>query len=141
MPQMRPSLSRWRGGPLVNRVVLLVALILGVMALAPTAQQFVQQRQQISDIRNDIAVQQQHAEQRRSELSRWSDPAYVEAQSRSRLFYAKPGDTVYFVSGGVHADTSRPVQQVSPQQHPTKHDWVDLAVTSIVEVGTRGEDK
>ena len=32
-----------------------------------------------------------------AEKARWSDPAYVAQQARTRLQYAKPGETVYVV--------------------------------------------
>ncbi|MGO2112940.1 MAG: septum formation initiator family protein, partial [Pseudoclavibacter sp.] len=90
--------SRRSVRPSGGTVIMLVTVLLGVTVLAPTLQQFIQQRQRIADLQNHIAVVETEISELQTEQARWNDPAYIEAQARGRLLFVTPGDTSYLVT-------------------------------------------
>lgn len=133
-----PAAARRRTGrlPSVGSIVVLVAIVLAVVTLAPTVQQFVQQRQRIADLGAEIEQTRQHIETLEIEQARWADPAYIEAQARGRLLFIRPGDTLYMVARDGLDVPQDAGAAVSVEQHATEHDWLELAASSFVVAGT-----
>lgn len=125
-PRIRPS-----GGS----IILLVAVLLGVVVLAPTVQQFVAQRQRVADLHASIAATETEIANLQAQEVRWSDPAYIEAQARGRLLFVKPGETAYLVTDSSGGTPAAPPPTVSVDMHETQTDWVATLAQSFVEAG------
>jgi len=117
-------------------VVALVLLALAVVVLAPSLRLLVEQQQQISAL--ELSVQQQQAEvtNLQSELGRWSDPAYIEAQARQRLLFVYPGEYSYLVTNPpVEDPATGAAQPASAQLQTTKVDWLAALLGSSYAAG------
>jgi hypothetical protein len=68
--------------------VLSIAFVL----VFPTLRQYLDQQVQLQQLRAEVAQAEARGEDLQAELDRWSDPAYVEAQARSRLAFVMPGE-------------------------------------------------
>lgn len=77
-------------------VVLTVAAILSVM-LVPSLYQWWQQERELSQIKAQVAEQQQKNADMQRQLDLWNDPDYISTQARERLGYVRPGETQYTV--------------------------------------------
>ena len=78
-------------------IATLTILVLTVVVLAPSLRIFVQQQQQIAQLRAHVEAQKDGVEDLQGERARWDDPSYVEAQARERLNYVYPGETSFLV--------------------------------------------
>lgn len=113
-----------------------VTLLLGVVVLAPSVQQFVAQRQRVAELEQSIAATQQQIDQLQAEKDRWTDPAYIEAQARGRLLFVRPGDTAYIVVDSDGAAQQAQDVPVSVEQHATESNWLDTFGESFLTAGT-----
>ena len=106
-----------------------------VAAFEP-ADAVVEQRQQIAQLEREVAEASERLDQIDAEVARWSDPAYIEAQARDRLFYVYPGDTSYLVLGG---DTSPLIPDddvpVTDSVQTESVDWIDAFLSSVYTAG------
>ena len=80
-------------------LVLGLAMAAVTVALAPNVHTFMEQRAEISALKQDIAAQSSQQAAFQSELARWEDPAYVKQQARDRVSMLMPGETGYWVYG------------------------------------------
>jgi cell division protein FtsB len=71
--------------------ILAVVLAALAIALAAPLRQLISQRAQLSSLRDSVATQQQQLKDLQRTQKLWTDPAYVAAQARQRLHYARPG--------------------------------------------------
>lgn len=126
---------RARIRPSGGSIILLVAVLLGVVVLAPTVQQFVAQRQRLSDLRESIAATETEIANLQAQEARWSDPAYIEAQARGRLLFVKPGETAFLVTDSPSTRGGGEPSGVSVDMHETQTDWVATLAQSFVEAG------
>jgi cell division protein FtsB len=117
-------------------LTILLLVVAALVMLAPQLKTLVEQRQQIAQLEREVAAASEHLEQIDSEVARWSDPAYIEAQARDRLFYVYPGDTSYLVLGG---DTSPIVPgddlPVTDSVQTESVDWIDALLSSVYTAG------
>lgn len=121
----RPVLSA-RAGAVLGVLVVLMAI------LAIPFKEWITQRARIADLESQLEWHTQRTEELRAALDRWDDPAYVEAQARSRLHFVRPGQVGYVVlaedeAGAPETTTTRPMVQ-APRGGP----WWS-AVWSTVE--------
>ncbi|MBC7290573.1 MAG: septum formation initiator family protein [Actinotalea sp.] len=85
------------------RLVSIRAMVLGVVVLVaftllfPSVRAYLGQQAELEELRQDLAAAQHRQDYLRGELDRWGDPAFVQAQARSRLSYVMPGETPYRV--------------------------------------------
>ncbi len=79
-------------------VLFAVVAALGV-TLTQGLRVYFSQAQEIAEVRAQIETQRAEIERINDELTRWDDPAYVEAQARERLGWVMPGETGYRVIG------------------------------------------
>lgn len=79
--------------------ILAVALCAVLVTLAYPARELLAQRAQIAALHAQVDAQQARVDALKATQSRWSDPAYVEAQARDRLHFVMPGQTQYIVLG------------------------------------------
>ncbi|NVM99954.1 septum formation initiator family protein [Arthrobacter sp. SDTb3-6] len=80
-------------------LVLGLAMAAVTVALAPNIHTYMDQRAEISALKQDIVAQTAQQGVAKSELARWDDPAYVKQQARDRVSMLMPGETGYWVYG------------------------------------------
>ncbi|CAL9468617.1 septum formation initiator family protein [Streptomyces albus] len=106
-----------RKGRLTGRAALLALVLCSlVVALAYPTRQYVTQRSQIADQREQAERARAAVRQLSQEKARWQDPAYVERQAREHLHFVRPGETGYTMRDGT-ADVSRP-REHGPADRP-----------------------
>lgn len=115
--------------------LMLALLILAVIVLAPNLRVFIEQRQQISALKQDVDGAQQAVNSLDGNLARWSDPAYIKSQARERLFYVFPGEVSYLVLGGDSAVANSGGLPISDQIQTTRVDWTSTLLSSIFTAG------
>lgn len=74
-----------------------VVVLIAFSLVFPTVQAWLGQRADLEALAAEVAEAEQTERDLRSELDRWGDPAYVQAQARERLSYVMPGETSYRV--------------------------------------------
>ncbi|MFQ4147751.1 septum formation initiator family protein [Arthrobacter sp. LAPM80] len=81
--------------------LLVLGLVMGVVTLllAPNVHTFLEQRAEITALRNDIVAKEAQQSANQAELARWDDPAYIKQQARDRVSMLMPGETGYWVYG------------------------------------------
>ena len=112
-------------------VIALGLLALAGVVLAPNLRLLVEQQQQIAALERSVADGRTQVADLQSELGRWSDPAYIEAQARQRLLFVYPGEYSYIVTNPLDEDeagTSAP--PVSNQLQTTRVDWLGALLAS-----------
>ena len=126
------------------RLVTPRALVLGVVVLLafalvyPTAQSYLAQRARLDAAERDLADAQTRRAELDNELERWSDPAYVTSQARSRLSFVLPGERAFRVVDPETVDA--PTPQAGPAGTLTRSDraWYADVWTSVKIVGGGG---
>lgn len=71
--------------------------VFAVVVLASPLHRYLVARGDLAQAKADRATTSADLAELQAEAARWNDPSYVEQQARSRLQYAKPGETVYVV--------------------------------------------
>ncbi|WP_336924033.1 FtsB family cell division protein [Aquipuribacter sp. SD81] len=85
-------------GARTRRVVVLLALgVVCALVLAPPLRLYVQQQQDIAEVRAEIAEREAAVDRLEGDLELWDDEAYVAAQARERLGLVRPGEVGYVV--------------------------------------------
>ena len=113
---------------------MLLLVVAALVVLAPSLKTFVEQQQQIAQLRAQVEDAQADVDDLESEIDRWSDPAYIEAQARDRLYYVYPGDITFLVIG----DDSLPDEgglPISDEIQTTQVDWVRALLSTVYEAG------
>jgi cell division protein FtsB len=135
--------ERWLSNIRVSSftVMMLGLLVLGVIVLAPSLKLLIQQRSQIADLERTVADQKSSVSSLKSQVARWDDPAYIEAQARNRLLFVFPGEYSYLVipqSGVTDVQNGTPI---SKHIQTTHTDWVQALGTSILTAGLSNATK
>jgi cell division protein FtsB len=117
-------------------VLVLVVAVLTV-SYASSLKAYLQQRQHMTDLKQQIAQSESDITVLEREKERWRDPAYVQSQARARFGYLMPGETSYVVLGAdgkpLETQTSLlPKKDVIVKQ-PTA--WWDTAWDSVLLAG------
>jgi hypothetical protein len=68
-----------------------------VISYASSMRAYLQQRDHINQLRQQIVSSKADIARAEREKRRWQDPAYVEAQARARFGWVLPGETSYQV--------------------------------------------
>ncbi len=121
-------------------IATLTVLVLTVVVLAPSVRIFVQQQQQLAQLRADVEAQKAGVEELTDERARWDDPRYIEAQARERLNYVYPGEFSYLVIDDGNTVATSDGQPISSQVQTTQVDWVRLMLSSVLTAALT-EDK
>ena len=89
-----------RRSPLTGRAAVL-ALVLAALVLSSIVplRAYFSQRADLAELRAQTAGQEQRVAALKAAKQKWEDPAYVEAQARSRLKFVMPGEVGYVVLG------------------------------------------
>ena len=113
---------------------MLLLVVAALVVLAPSLKTFVEQQQQIAQLREQVENAQTDVDDLNAEIDRWSDPAYIEAQARDRLYYVYPGDITFLVIG----DDALPGEgglPISDEIQTTQVDWVRALLSTVYEAG------
>lgn len=116
-------------------IVMLVVLVLAVIVLAPSLRIFVQQQQQLAQLRAQVLEQKGGVKDLNDERARWDDPSYIEAQARERLNYVYPGEYSYLVIDDGKTQTTGDGQPISDRVESTRVDWVRTLLSSVLTAG------
>jgi len=116
-------------------LTVLALIVAALVVLAPQLKTLVEQRQQIAQLEAEVERAQQELDDINAEVARWSDPAYIEAQARDRLYYIYPGDTAYLVLADRDAPTVTDEQPISDSIETTRVDWVTALLSSVYTAG------
>ena len=141
--------ERLRGVTSNLRLIVIIALIgLGMVILAPQAQLWFQQRQQIAQLEQQVAQAKDDLAKMKRTQQRWSDPVYIRSQARNRLYYVLPGEISYLVMGadgisssdvsgtvGAQLAQERASSQISTSITRAKKNWVNSLMQSVVRAG------
>jgi cell division protein FtsB len=115
--------------------VILGVLIVFVVVLAPSLRLYIEQRQQLAALQQAVADKQSQNAQLDSEVARWSDPAYIKAQARDRLYFVMPGETSFLVIDDQAPTAPADDVPVSTGIQNTKVDWLGALFSSGVNAG------
>lgn len=113
----------------------LILLVSALIVLAPGLKTFFEQRQQIAQLEQEVVDAQQEVDDLNAEIARWSDPAYIEAQARDRLYYVYPGDIAFLVIGGDEEGLDDGGLPVSAEIQSTQVDWVRALLSTVYQAG------
>ncbi|MEN9620041.1 MAG: hypothetical protein RL499_234 [Actinomycetota bacterium] len=136
LPSDAPASTPWfRNLQVSGFTVTVLLLIVGALiVLAPSLRVLVEQQQEIAALEQRVAEQQAVVDELQTDIDRWKDPAYIEAQARDRLLYVYPGDITYLVvDDGMTVDDDN--TDVSTEIQTTRIDWTRALLSSIVTAG------
>jgi cell division protein FtsB len=122
-------------------IMMLGLLVLGVVVLAPSLKLLIEQRDRIAGLEHTVAEQKKQVSSLKSQVARWDDPAYIEAQARNRLLFVFPGEYSYLVipqSGTAAATNATPI---SKHIQTTQIDWVQALTSSLLTAGLSTETR
>ena len=101
---------------------MLILIIGALVVLAPSLRVLGEQRQELAALEQRVAEQQALVDGLATEIDRWQDPAFIEAQARDRLLYVYPGDISYLV---IHADLG--IGLHTPYPNPDKTGYYNIS--------------
>ena len=84
--------------------VLAIVLVALIASYASTLRNWIDQRQQLSQLRQENQERTAAVADLQHQVRRWDDPAFVESQARSRFGWVMPGEVGYVVID----DTGKP---------------------------------
>lgn len=116
-------------------LAILLLVVGALIVLAPSLKTFVEQQQQIAALEAEVALAEADVDDLQSEIDRWSDPAYIEAQARERLYYVYPGDITFLVIGDENAGLEEGGLPISDEIQTTRVDWVRALLSTVYEAG------
>lgn len=84
------------GGSLTSRALILIAIVaMLLLALSVPVRSWLSQRAEVAALRADIATSSERIAELQTELTRWSDPAFIATEARRRLHFVLPGEIGY----------------------------------------------
>jgi cell division protein FtsB len=116
-------------------VLMLIVLVLFVVIVAPGARIFIEQRQQIADLQNSLTSAQAQNSTLTAQVARWSDPAYIRAEARERLYFVMPGETSFLVLDDTAPTAADPGGPVSTSIQSTQTNWMAALFASGMTAG------
>jgi cell division protein FtsB len=117
----------------------LALIVLSIVVLAPNLRTIVTQQQEIAQLEADVRAGRAAVADLDHEVTRWDDPAYIEAQARSRIYYAYPGEKVFLIvdpETAVDEPTTDSGAPISGDIQSTRVDWMASLMSSLVIAGT-----
>jgi len=126
----------------VRALVMLIVASIAFVLVFPTLRQYLDQQVQLEQLRAEVAQAEARNDDLQAELDRWSDPAYVEAQARSRLAFVMPGERALRVADPeVVPPDAAPEESAGPvsgeQDDPTRP-WYARVWDSVQIAGVAG---
>lgn len=114
--------------------VVVLSVVAGALILSPSISTFVQQRREITQLRESVKQHREAVDAIDAERAQWKDPAYVRSQARDRLSYVLPGEMQLSIISDVvlpvesHEETSADLTQV-------KRNWAKDLASSVIAAG------
>ena len=123
LPSDAPAATPWFRSLQVSgfTVAVFVLIVAALVILAPSLRLLVEQQAVVDQLQ--------------TEIDRWQDPAYIEAQARDRLLYVYPGDISYLVIDDGLTPDSGGGTPISDEIQSTRIDWTRALLSSIVTAG------
>ena len=137
-PRRRVDVGEWAGGIRLSAfaVIMLSLVVLGAWVLVPTLGVYLDQRQKIAALEQAVAVSEAEIVDLQRERERWQDPVYITTQARERLYYVRPGETVYLVDNDLDpSDLPQPYEPVSDEIQVREADWMPQLLRSLTSAG------
>lgn len=130
LPETPLGVTGGRSSLSTRAIVVVVVLVGFALATAIPAKQWIEQRDRIGILQNQLAATQAEVERLTAEAERWQDPAYVRARVRDRLFFVMPYEIGYIV-----IDTQRieAIDQYVITQSQAPEVWYSTMFDSIKE--------
>jgi cell division protein FtsB len=116
-------------------LALLLLIVAALVVLAPNLKTLVEQRQQIAQLQQQVDAEKQNVKNLSSQVDRWKDPAYIEAQARTKLYYVMPGDVSYFVVNAPTQTATSDGLPVSDKIQTADVDWVHALLQTTFTAG------
>lgn len=137
LPSDAPAATPWFRSLQISgfTVAVFVLIVAALVILAPSLRLLVEQQQEIAALEQRVIDQQAVVDELQTEIDRWQDPAYIEAQARDRLLYVYPGDISYLVIDDGLTSESSDGTPVSDEIQTTRIDWTRALLSSIVTAG------
>jgi cell division protein FtsB len=110
-------------------------IVAALLVLAAPLKELVLQRQQIAELQASIDDAQQQVDDLNAQVARWSDPAYIQAQARERLYYILPGDVSYLIVGQRQPSGESGELPISDEIQTTQTDWIGGLLGSVYTAG------
>ena len=120
-------------------LAMLALIVAALLILAAPLRELVEQRQTIAQLEQSVADAHVAVDDLNEQVARWSDPAYVQAQARERLYYVLPGDHSYLVVGQVDTANGADDLPISDEIQTTQTDWVGGLLSSVYTAGLTDE--
>lgn len=139
LPQAAASVNWLRGNRFSGfTVLMLVVIVMFVVIVAPGLRVYLEQRQQLAALQAAVAERDAQNAELGEQIARWSDPAYIKAEARDRLYYVMPGETSFLVIDDqpVVDDTGSTAGQTIST---TEVDWLSALFASGVTAGLSTE--
>lgn len=133
----RPTAARPPRPRLTGRAAILILLIAVLtVSYASSMRAYLQQRDQISDLKAEIAQRSANIDELEGEKSRWNDPAFLELQARERFGFAYPGETSYeVIDGGKPLDGEGALHEPADVVKKAPTAWWSTAWASVEAAG------
>lgn len=137
LPDGESAPERWLANIRMSgfTITILCLIVLGVVVLAPSFKLLIEQNTQIQDLQKSVADQKSKVGDLKGQVARWDDPAYIEAQARSRLLFVFPGDYSYLVTASGAQLATGDGAPISKTIQDTRVDWVKSLTSSLFTAG------
>ena len=137
LPTMESAPEQWLRNIRLSgfTFIMLGLVILAVIVLAPSLRLVFEQQAQLAQLTTTVQEQKDAVADLESNVGRWSDPAYIEAQARDRLKYVFPGDFTYSVKGDGSELVTTDGAPISTSIQTTQVNWVQSLLSSVVTAG------
>jgi cell division protein FtsB len=116
-------------------IMIMLLVVVGVVVLAPSLKLLIEQKQQIAALQKSVDQQKQDVSSLKTQVGRWSDPAYIEAQARNRLLFVEPGEYSFLVIPTTSSASTSNGQPISKHLQTTRVDWVKSLTGSLFTAG------
>ena len=111
-------------------------LLVAAFTLSPSISLLIEQNARVDQLQeelDDVNADIEHLEQ---EVANWSDPAYVQAQARDRLYYVMPGEQAFTVlDDRDDLETLDDTSVTSDTLTQERVDWATVGLESIIIAG------
>jgi len=116
--------------------IMLGLVVLAAFVLVPSVSTYLGQRQEIAALEESVRLTTDQVADLEAQRDRWSDPDYVVAQARERLYYFTPGEVTFLVVDDLPDTAYAPDEApVSDEVAETRTDWMSQLVRSVTTAG------
>ena len=139
---VRQVASTWLSGIRFSgfSIIMMGVLVLAVVVLAPSIAEYADQRQQIAELKAEVAAQEAAVAELAEERERWNDETFIVTQARERLYYVMPGEVSYLViDDRSEAAKAQDAAAVSAEVTESKGDWMRTLLDSVMTAGLAPE--